>query len=75
MTASGIDARRTMWAACKAFAAVLVVFALGTHFWVDPEQQIVGILMAQHLSPIALLDEISGEFETAVMQALVAAER
>ena len=38
----------------------------GTHFWVDPEQKIVGILMAQ-TSPQGVREE----FENMVMQALV----
>ena len=38
----------------------------GTHFWVDPEEKIVGILMAQ-TSPQGVREE----FENAVMQALV----
>jgi CubicO group peptidase (beta-lactamase class C family) len=38
----------------------------GTHFWVDPKEKIVGILMAQ-TSPAGVREE----FENAVMQALV----
>ena len=38
----------------------------GTHFWVDPEEKVVGILMAQ-TSPQGVREE----FENAVMQALV----
>ena len=38
----------------------------GTHFWVDPETKVVGILMAQ-TSPQGVREE----FENAVMQALV----
>ena len=38
----------------------------GTHFWVDPKQKVVGILMAQ-TSPQGVREE----FENAVMQAIV----
>jgi len=38
----------------------------GTHFWVDPKENLVGILMAQTSSRALLAD-----FENAVMQALV----
>ena len=38
----------------------------GTHFWVDPKEKVVGILMAQ-TSPQGVREE----FENAVMQALV----
>jgi CubicO group peptidase (beta-lactamase class C family) len=38
----------------------------GTHFWVDPKQQLVGILLAQSNGRTLLAD-----FENAVMQALV----
>jgi CubicO group peptidase (beta-lactamase class C family) len=47
----------------------------GTHFWVDPKEGIVGILMAQHGAPIPFLSEIEAEFETAVMQAFTPAPR
>ena len=40
--------------------------AFGTHFWVDPKEKVVGILMAQ-TSPQGVREE----FENAVMQALV----
>lgn len=40
--------------------------AFGTHFWVDPKEGIVGILMIQ--TPI---NEMRPEFENAVMQAIV----
>jgi CubicO group peptidase (beta-lactamase class C family) len=40
--------------------------AYGTHFWVDPKEKIVGILMVQTPSP-----EIRLDFENAVMHALV----
>jgi CubicO group peptidase (beta-lactamase class C family) len=39
----------------------------GTHFWVDPKEKVVGILMAQ-TSPQGVREE----FENAVMQAIVA---
>ena len=38
----------------------------GTHFWVDPKENLVGILLAQTSSRALLSD-----FENAVMQALV----
>ena len=40
--------------------------AYGTHFWVDPKEKIVGIVMIQtpHL-------EIRGDFENSVMQAFI----
>jgi CubicO group peptidase (beta-lactamase class C family) len=38
---------------------------MGTHFWVDPDNDLVAILMVQ--TPAAGL---SAEFETAVMQAV-----
>jgi len=40
--------------------------AYGTHFWVDPKEKIVGILMTQTPNT-----EIRGDFENAVMFALV----
>jgi CubicO group peptidase (beta-lactamase class C family) len=40
--------------------------AFGTHFWVDPKEKIVGILMAQTSN-----GEVRGDFENAVMQAIV----
>jgi CubicO group peptidase (beta-lactamase class C family) len=49
--------------------------AFGTHFWVDPKEGIVAILMAQHQAPIPFLSEIEAEFETAVMQAFTPARR
>jgi CubicO group peptidase (beta-lactamase class C family) len=42
--------------------------AFGTHFWVDPKEKIVGILMLQTNNPNRELDR---DFENAVMQALV----
>jgi CubicO group peptidase (beta-lactamase class C family) len=42
--------------------------AFGTHFWVDPKEKIVGILMVQTNNPDRELDR---DFENAVMQALV----
>ena len=42
--------------------------AYGTHFWVDPKEKIVGILMTQTSN-----GEIRGDFENAVMHALVGA--
>jgi CubicO group peptidase (beta-lactamase class C family) len=40
--------------------------AYGTHFWIDPKEKIVGVLMAQTSN-----NEIRGDFENAVMYALV----
>lgn len=42
--------------------------AYGTHFWVDPKEKIVGILMIQTDNPNRQLDR---DFENAVMQAIV----
>src|SRR5215475_7834245 len=42
--------------------------AFGTHFWVDPKEKIVGILMVQTNNSNGELD---GDFENAVMQSLV----
>jgi CubicO group peptidase (beta-lactamase class C family) len=42
--------------------------AYGTHFWVDPKEKIVGILMIQTDNPNRELDR---DFENAVMQAIV----
>jgi CubicO group peptidase (beta-lactamase class C family) len=42
--------------------------AFGTHFWVDPKEKIVGILMVQTNNPNRELDR---DFENAVMQAVV----
>ncbi len=41
--------------------------AFGTHFWVDPEQQLVAVLMIQ----TSVGRQIHLDFETAVMQAIV----
>ena len=41
--------------------------AFGTHFWVDPKEKIVGILMVQTNNS----NELDRDFENAVMQALV----
>ena len=38
----------------------------GTHFWIDPQEKLVGILMAQTSAP-----GITSDFENAVMQAVV----
>ena len=40
--------------------------AYGTHFWVDPKEKVVGVLMTQTPN-----QEIRGDFENAVMQAIV----
>jgi CubicO group peptidase (beta-lactamase class C family) len=40
--------------------------AFGTHFWVDPKEKVVGILMVQTSS-----QELMRDFENAVMQAIV----
>jgi CubicO group peptidase (beta-lactamase class C family) len=42
--------------------------AFGTHFWVDPKEQIVGILMVQTQNPNRQADR---DFENAIMQAIV----
>lgn len=42
--------------------------AFGTHFWVDPKEKVVGILMIQVNNPNRELDR---DFENAVMQAMV----
>ena len=42
--------------------------AYGTHFWVDPKEKIVGIMMIQTDNPDRQLDR---DFENAVMQAVV----
>ncbi len=41
--------------------------AFGTHFWVDPDQQLVAVLMIQ----TSVGRQIHRDFETAVMQAIV----
>jgi CubicO group peptidase (beta-lactamase class C family) len=40
--------------------------AFGTHFWIDPQEKIVGVLMTQTPN-----QEIRGDFENAVMQSIV----
>ena len=40
--------------------------AFGTHFWVDPKEKLVAILMVQTAN-----QEISRDFETTVMQSIV----
>jgi CubicO group peptidase (beta-lactamase class C family) len=40
--------------------------AYGTHFWIDPKEKIVGVLMAQTAN-----QEIRPDLENAVMQAVV----
>jgi CubicO group peptidase (beta-lactamase class C family) len=42
--------------------------AFGTHFWVDPKEQIVGIMMVQTTNPNRQADR---DFENAIMQAIV----
>ena len=42
--------------------------AFGTHFWVDPKEKVVGILMLQTDNPNRQFDR---DFENAVMQAIV----
>lgn len=42
--------------------------AYGTHFWVDPKEKLVGILMIQTSNPNRQFDR---DFENAVMQAIV----
>ena len=40
--------------------------AYGTHFWADPEEDLVGVMMIQ--TPIR---EMRADFENAVMQAII----
>jgi len=40
--------------------------AYGTHFWIDPKEKIVAILMTQTPN-----NEARADFETAVMQSIV----
>lgn len=40
--------------------------AFGTHFWVDPKEKVVGILMMNNPNR-----ELDRDFENAVMQAIV----
>jgi len=40
--------------------------AYGTHFWIDPKEEVVAVMMIQ--TPIR---EMRAEFENAVMQAIV----
>ena len=42
--------------------------AYGTHFWVDPEEKLVGVMMIQTDNPDRQVDR---DFENAVMQAIV----
>ena len=42
--------------------------AFGTHFWVDPKEKMVGVMMIQTDNPDRQLDR---DFESAVMQAIV----
>lgn len=42
--------------------------AYGTHFWVDPKEKVVGVMMIQTDNPNRQLDR---DFENAVMQAMV----
>lgn len=42
--------------------------AYGTHFWVDPKEKIVGVMMVQTDNPNRQLDR---DFENAVMQAII----
>jgi CubicO group peptidase (beta-lactamase class C family) len=42
--------------------------AFGTHFWVDPKEKVVGILLIQTNNPNRELDR---DFENAVMQAMI----
>ena len=44
--------------------------AFGTHFWVDPKEQLVGVLLVQaQAGPVVA--GIHRDFETAVMQSIV----
>jgi CubicO group peptidase (beta-lactamase class C family) len=42
--------------------------AFGTHFWIDPKEQLVGILLVQTATPNRQTDR---DFESAVMQAVI----
>ena len=42
--------------------------AFGTHFWVDPKEKVVGVMMIQTTNPNRELDR---DFENAVMQAIL----
>lgn len=42
--------------------------AFGTHFWVDPKEKIVGVMMIQTTNPNRQMDR---DFENAVMQAVI----
>jgi CubicO group peptidase (beta-lactamase class C family) len=44
--------------------------AYNTHFWVDPKEKIVGIMMTQ-IAGLSDRGEVRNDFETAVMQALI----
>jgi CubicO group peptidase (beta-lactamase class C family) len=44
--------------------------AYNTHFWVDPKEKIVGVMMTQ-VAGLTDRGEVRNDFETAVMQALV----
>ena len=57
------SAERTTWLSDESFGWS---GAYGTHFWVDPKENLVGILLAQTSNRTFLAD-----FENAVMQALV----
>jgi CubicO group peptidase (beta-lactamase class C family) len=46
--------------------------AYNTHFWVDPKEKIVGILMTQTAN-LEIRGEVRNDFENAVMQAIVGA--
>jgi len=40
----------------------------GTHFWIDPKEKVVGVLMIQTDNPNRQLDR---DFQAAVMQSIV----
>jgi CubicO group peptidase (beta-lactamase class C family) len=42
--------------------------AYGTHFWVDPQEKLIGVMMIQTDNPDRQVDR---DFENAVMQAIV----
>jgi len=42
--------------------------AYGTHFWVDPQEKIIGVMMIQTDNPDRQVDR---DFENAIMQAIV----
>ena len=42
--------------------------AFGTHFWIDPKEKLIGILLVHVDTPTR---QLNGDFENAVMQAII----